>query len=379
MYRLVLYTLASLIFLAGVLSLIGRLPYDAVDIILSTAYLILTVYLVNLLFAKIVSTRANPESAFITGLILALIVGPVPLFDNLLTLTFFAAVASASKYILVWRRKHIFNPAALAAVAGFLVLGQGATWWVGAPELTWLVVILGLLVLKKTGRFGLVFAFLITYLSLTIVFNINAFSSLESLGTFIWRLLLYSPILFFAFIMLTEPQTSPKKTHYKIIYGLLVGLVLVLYQKYLTVPYTLELALLSGNLFAYAVTRDTRINLNLKQGKEIAQKIFSFSFTSEKKIHYQPGQFMEWTLYHPKADSRGLRRYFTIASSPTEQDVLLTVKIPEQSSTFKKALNNLPPGETVISSGIDGNFTLPEEKKSLFWRAVLALPLFAVK
>jgi len=67
-------------------------------------------------------------------------------------------------------------------------------------------------------------------------------------------------------------------------------------------------------------------------------------------------------LPHKGADSRGSRRFFTIASSPTEKEILLTVKIPEKPSSFKSALKDLPLGESVYATGPEGDFTEPKEK-----------------
>lgn len=45
---------------------------------------------------------------------------------------------------------------------------------------------------------------------------------------------------------------------------------------------------------------------------------------------------MEWTLPHTGIDSRGNRRYFTLASSPTEATLRLDIKFYEPSSSYKK-------------------------------------------
>ena len=71
------------------------------------------------------------------------------------------------------------------------------------------VLIGGLLLVRKLRRWDLVLAFLI------IPFLLNIFQ--------ISKLILYSPILFFAFIMLTEPLTTPPTKKLRIIYGALIG------------------------------------------------------------------------------------------------------------------------------------------------------------
>lgn len=366
MYRLTLYSLVGLLFLAITLSALDLLPYNPLNVLFSAAYLAALSFLANTLFATLAKTKANPESALISALILSLIIGPLSLsgsslLQNLLFLSFLAVVAMASKYILAWQKVHIFNPAAFAVFASALVLNQGASWWIGTMYIAPAIIILGLIIARKIQRTRMIAVFLLTYLLLTILLNVQAFVSVPQTLSFAWQLLLSSPILFFAFIMLTEPQTSPKQPKGRILYAFLCATLLAAYQQYLPLPYTFELALLSANIFAFAISRTIRINLTFKEKKEIAPGIFNFWF-NRPAFPFSPGQFLEWTLYHSGADSRGIRRYFTIASSPTESDLLLTVKIPEQPSSFKKALLNLKEGERVSATGVGGEFTLPEDK-----------------
>jgi ferredoxin-NADP reductase len=77
-----------------------------------------------------------------------------------------------------------------------------------------------------------------------------------------------------------------------------------------------------------------------------------------------PGQYLEWTLPHSQPDSRGNRRYFTIASAPGESDVKLGVRVdPEHASSFKKALLSLKPGSQLWASQLGGDFTLPSDTR----------------
>jgi ferredoxin-NADP reductase len=73
-------------------------------------------------------------------------------------------------------------------------------------------------------------------------------------------------------------------------------------------------------------------------------------------------------LNDKKPDRRGNRRYFTIASAPSERDVRLGVKFYENSSTFKKNLFALKAGDHVMAGQLAGDFTLPEDpsKKLVF-------------
>jgi ferredoxin-NADP reductase len=80
-------------------------------------------------------------------------------------------------------------------------------------------------------------------------------------------------------------------------------------------------------------------------------------------VKHKAGQFFEWTLPHAHPDSRGIRRFFTIASSPTEPLIMLCTRITNQPSTFKAALNQLKAGDTITAGHLEGDFTLPRDVK----------------
>ncbi len=364
MYRLAIYYLASLIIFSAALSIFNILPFNPSHIFFSAAYLVLISWLANLLLAKVFKTQANTESAFITALILALIAGPQSLSDSLPTLTFLGVAAMASKYILAWRGKHLFNPAAAAAVISALVLNQAASWWVGSIWVAPLIILGGLVVIKKTNRGPLLLSFLLAYLVLTLIFWPQSFYDLSTALGFMWGLLVNTAILFFAFIMLTEPQTSPKRKAGRLVYGVFVAVMLVIFQTYLAVPYTLELALLVGNVFAFTISPSIRASLILRAQEQLAPNIYGFWFARQRHFNFIPGQFLEWTAYHAKADSRGIRRYFTIASSPAEKDLLLAAKIPGQASSFKKSLLSLRREDKISATGPEGDFVMPAEERA---------------
>ncbi len=104
--------------------------------------------------------------------------------------------------------------------------------------------------------------------------------------------------------------------------------------------------------------------LSLTKKEKLSKDIYGFWFRSEKgKIDFKAGQFLEWTLDHKNPDSRGVKRFFTISSSPSEDEVLLTTKIIEKPSSFKKTLKSLNPGDIILAKGPYGEFILPEDKK----------------
>ncbi len=122
-----------------------------------------------------------------------------------------------------------------------------------------------------------------------------------------------------------------------------------------------ELALLLGNIFSYVVSPKQRLILYFKEKVRMSPTLFDFVFTPNQRIRFRAGQYWDWTLGHMKPDTRGNRRFFTIASSPTEPEIRLGVKIPDKSSTFKQALVALKPGDVVLGGQLAGDFTLPED------------------
>ena len=82
---------------------------------------------------------------------------------------------------------------------------------------------------------------------------------------------------------------------------------------------TPEIALVLGNIFSYIVSPKIKAMLTLVGRVKQTPNTYDFIFESDKKFSFLPGQYLEWTLGHDNTDDRGNRRYFTIASSPTEK------------------------------------------------------------
>ena len=75
---------------------------------------------------------------------------------------------------------------------------------------------------------------------------------------------------------------------------------------------------------------------------------------------------MELTLPHRKPDSRGWRRVFSIAAAPGDgAPVKFGIRLPEKSSSFKKALLALEPGAKVSGTSVGGDFLLPDDDSKL--------------
>lgn len=91
-----------------------------------------------------------------------------------------------------------------------------------------------------------------------------------------------------------------------------------------------------------------------------ARNISTFYFKPESPVRYIAGQFAEWTLKHPDPDDRGIKRWFTISSSPTDEFVTITTKFADKPSSFKNALRDLKPGDEILMSDAMGDFVLPK-------------------
>ena len=360
MYRLVLYYLIVLIVVAFVFGFFGILPYDPTAIAFSTLVILLVCWVTNWVFARVFEAATNIESVYITALILALIITPVVATDHAgVGFLIFASVwAMASKYIFAIGKKHIFNPAAFAVALTALVINEPATWWVGGNlALLPFVVVGGLLVVRKIQRFDLVGSFALVSLA-----TIVATTSSGNYTTPIVQTLLHSSFFFLGFVMLTEPLTAPPTRLLRVLYGAMVGFLFAPNIHIGTFYMTPELALLAGNIFAYIVSPKGRYMLTLAAIEQRANDIYDFVFTSDRTFRFRPGQYLEWTLGHRYPDDRGNRRYFTIASAPTEPAVRLGVKFYPASSTFKRALGAMKVGDKISAAHLAGGFVLPKDK-----------------
>lgn len=97
--------------------------------------------------------------------------------------------------------------------------------------------------------------------------------------------------------------------------------------------------------------------------------VASFWLKPEKPVRYMAGQFIELKIPHEDADGRGVKRWFTLSSSPTDSLLSITTRIIKERSSFKNALNGLKPGSQLDMVSPMGDFVLPKDK---------TIPLFFV-
>lgn len=362
MYRLMLYYLIALILLAVILSFFHLISFDPINIVFSTLFLVLISGFANDFFSKVFHAPTNTESAYISALILTLIITPASSLHSFIFLALAGIITMASKYIFAIDKKHIFNPVAIAVILTAFGFNLSASWWVGNMHMLPAVIAGGMLVSRKIRREDMVFAFLSAAL---ITIGFFGFTKGNNLFGLLNQVLLHSSLAFLAFVMLTEPLTTPPTKRLQIIYGALVGILFAPQINIAGMYSTPELALAAGNIFSYIVSPKEKLVLKLSQKIKAADDIFDFIFPLKNKLSFPPGQYMEWTLSHKNTDSRGNRRYFTIASSPTENNIRIGVKFYDPSSSYKKTLLSMDEKTPIIAASRAGDFTLtnnPGEK-----------------
>lgn len=287
-----------------------------------------------------------------------------------------AAVACASKYLLVWRGRHIFNPAAVGAtvvtiVATVLPLDAGigsSAWWVGSPILLVPVLVLGIIVAWRTEKLAVVSLFLLVALVVTTIRVGVQYqqAGLElSLGDAAWQMLSASPFVFLATFMLTEPLTTAPRRWQQLVVAGVVGLAAgwPIPVGYLTLGQ--ERALLIGNLVAFILCVRGSLRLSLTDRGWLTPTIQELVFTVDDRLRFEAGQYLELEVPHPHPDSRGTRRPFSIVSAPED---LPTLRIAyrdgaQPRSSFKTALADAERGGLLHATGVWGDFLLPADAR----------------
>jgi ferredoxin-NADP reductase len=375
MYSLVVYVVSIFLASALALSLLHRLPIQALAIVASSVVIVTVCFIADRALPVLFGAPSNKNSSLITSLILCCILPPTTSVHQLAVAALGGVIAITSKYVLVRHYKHLFNPAAFAALILGLTSWLPATWWIGSPALLPFTVVLGLLVLRKTRRFQLFASFLVA--SLVVAISLG-FAHHQSMGYILSTAFKSSPLIFLGTIMLTEPSTTPPRVWQQRIYGLLVGALFTSQLRLGSISATPELALILGNVYAYLVSPKYKLRLLLKKREQIGPQLYDFSFSGAEKLAFQPGQYLEWTMAQAKSDSRGNRRTFSIASAPHEPEIHIAIKAPEKGSSFKTSLLALKPGEAIMAGQLSGDFIMPKalDQKLVFFAGGIGITPF---
>jgi Na+-translocating ferredoxin:NAD+ oxidoreductase RnfD subunit len=188
-----------------------------------------------------------PSGAILTAMIVTMVLrAQEPWY--VVTTTSVAAILS--KYIFRSRSANVFNPAALAIVASFYVFHTGQSWWGALTDIgpigTILLAAAGIFITDRVNKTPLVLTFLGTYF---LLFTVTAFLGDARWVAEIFRTPDFQAVLYFAFIILTDPPTSPAKYPDQIVCGVIVAVVSYAFFEWAGVVYYLLAGVLAGNVW----------------------------------------------------------------------------------------------------------------------------------
>ena len=90
---------------------------------------------------------------------------------------------------------------------------------------------------------------------------------------------------------------------------------------------------------------------------EVAEGTMAFQFEKPKGFVFKAGQYIDLTLLGSKpGSSNGLTHTFSIASSPFDEELVVTTRM--RNTVFKQALSTLPIGSGARIEGPMGSFSL---------------------
>ncbi|HEY1756140.1 MAG TPA: RnfABCDGE type electron transport complex subunit D [Bryobacteraceae bacterium] len=188
-----------------------------------------------------------PSGAVLTAIIVAMVLrAQEPWYVTSVT----SVAAILSKYIFRSRSANVFNPAALAIIASFYVFHTGQSWWGAMTEIgpigPIVLMAAGVFIADRVNKMPLVLAFLGCYF---LLFTITAFVSDARWIAEIYRTPDFEAALYFAFIILTDPPTSPAKYPDQIVFGVIVAAVSFAFFEWGGVVYYLLAGVLAGNVW----------------------------------------------------------------------------------------------------------------------------------
>ena len=233
------------------------------------------------------------ESSLITALILLFVVQPGANPDQIGGVALAGVVAALSKYVLVWRGRHLFNPAAVGATV-LTLTGLGfSAWWVGTPALLIPVLLLGLVVLWRTERIGVALVFARRVLRSSPPCGLGVQSAAAGLavdlGGSARARAVQSPALFLAAFMLSEPLTLPSRRWQQLLVAAVVGVLAGWPVNLGIITLGQERALLVGNLLAAVLVARAGIRLSLVRHRDVTPTVRELTFRTRRPFRFLPG------------------------------------------------------------------------------------------
>ena len=181
------------------------------------------------------------------------------------------ALGMATKYLIRWRGRHIFNPSNVALVVAFIALGPRYTepldlWWI--PMGPWMIATYAILIGGgvfigwRLGLLGMEVAFMASFaifvaLALAPVPDhcmVASWHLSPLCGRPLWEILVTSPeVLIFALFMIPDPRTVPEGRVARIVFGVIVALFAVLLLGPTTLEFWTKTAILASLVLACAL------------------------------------------------------------------------------------------------------------------------------
>lgn len=379
MYRLVTIVLGLLVVVMLAYTAAGTFtdPFTVKAELITLVVLLVASYVSSRVCGLIWRVMPHGESAIITALLLWFIFWPSTEAVDLSWLAFAALLANLSKYVFAWRGRHVFNPAAAGAFLVYIaqeIAGRDsqtvATWWVASEKLLPYVAVGAFLVLWRTRKLDIGLLFVAISGALTVWALVDVFGA--PFGDAVKTTAYSYPLVFLAGFMVSEPLTLPPRRAQQAVvavamalaagYPNVIGVFGVTRPDFGWFNLTPQVVLLLGNLVAFGFARRNGLRLELESRRQLTSETHELTFRVRGRAPFTPGQYAELTVPHAGADSRGSRRSFSISSPPDAGGRMsFALRVPAKSSSFKRALLDLEPGDTVHGTGISGDFLWPRD------------------
>lgn len=378
MYRLVLLSLGGLAVISFVVSFFGLIAPGPLELVVTLVVLAVSCTVVDAAAQRILHLPWRIESSLITAHILLFVLRPTLDLAGLAGIALAGVAASLSKYVLAWRGRHIFNPAAVGAtvvtVLSIWLPGLGSSaWWVGTPVLAVPVVLAGLAVLWRTEKLRVVLVFLVVAVAVAVLRTSAQYQDADVPFdglTIFWQILWSSPFLFLGAFMLSEPLTLPPRRWQQFLVAGVVGVLAGFPIDIGEISLGQERALLIGNLLAFAFSLRAAVKLTLESREQLTPTVKQLTFRTHRSLAFTPGQYLELDVPHHRPDARGTRREFSIASAPEDLPELRIAfreadgAGAKPQSSYKKALAAVSAGSDLAVTGVWGDFVLPKKTSS---------------
>ena len=160
----------------------------------------------------------DPRSALISGLSLCLLLRT----NSVLLVIATAVITIASKFVLKWNHKHIFNPTNFGVIAMLTLTGDvwvSPAQWGSKLYFAFLMACLGGMVIHRAMRSDVSCAFIVAYAAMLFgrAYWLGDSSAIPL------KQLQSGALLLFTFFMISDPKTTPDSRLGRILFGFLVA------------------------------------------------------------------------------------------------------------------------------------------------------------